>query len=1049
MARQAHNVGPYEPLECIGRGGGSRVWRARHVDGGPLVALKLLDAPAAQALREAHAVRALDHPNIVALLDTGIAPHDLDPEVAAPGSPYLVMELAAGGSLAQLRHTLPWPQIRDLLLTTLEALAHAHARGVIHLDLKPANVLLRAPGSLWRDAMLADFGLARLAHSPQEDLPEHRFAGTPAFMAPEQIRDDRRRIGPWTDLYALGCLAWHMLCGHAPYHSDHVDDVLRAHLSGSLPTLRPRVSVPDGLSGWLKSLLSKDPATRFAFAAEAARALHSMDSFSGTRVTLRHWGERPSPRRDLLAHPHLGPRLFQARDQPFTGRRELRLVAEELLLGLSEARPHILSLHGPPGIGTSRAARWIGERAHELGHARVIDCRAGDPLEVLALKLLRADDAPTARERALRLTAAEGRDVATADADSIEALVLGARGDRALEALCRALARASRAHPIVVWFDGPIDDHTERWLGMLTDHAGGARALVVTSSHSAFSSAHTTLALGPLDPLEHAALINALFPLSPPTRRALERATRGHPRATLETLSEWVRRDHLEPSEGGWALTRGAHESTDYGRACAARILAAVSPHAPELAIRVGASLGAELEPTEWRRACANLGADLPDDLPGALVDAGALAPEGQGWTWAHEPMRRGLRREHDARIHRAIADALDELHGANSPTVADRVANHRGHAKQHDAALDAALLAIAHASPRGDARDLARATDQLTRCAAALPVSARHDRHMRGLMMLSRAHARRGEHLLAMTHARSIQGAMAGEPLAGALLAVGHPMRAALALATATPDPDALDDALAARALCVLSNIALARAQHDAAHRALGNARARAVKADRRDASLQVELDLCAARLSCALQDELGARAHLDRVRARLPSDAFIDLARAHLVAAHLALRFDDPMAARDEASHALELTRRARASNVGALTSLADAALRQRDFDALDAALTRVRASTHLDPLSTAARRVDLIDALASSLRRDLDAPDDATLRERLVGRSTEPREQQERRLAEARTERTYKERYDYCVINDDLDRAVDEVCRIIAPARQPQDRRPPLDG
>ena len=76
-------------------------------------------------------------------------------------------------------------------------------------------------------------------------------------------------------------------------------------------------------------------------------------------------------------------------------------------------------------------------------------------------------------------------------------------------------------------------------------------------------------------------------------------------------------------------------------------------------------------------------------------------------------------------------------------------------------------------------------------------------------------------------------------------------------------------------------------------------------------------------------------------------------------------------------------------------------------------------------------------------------LDAPDDATLRERLVGRSTEPREQQERRLAEARTERTYKERYDYCVLNDDLDRAVDEVCRIIATARQPQDRRPPLDG
>ena len=76
-------------------------------------------------------------------------------------------------------------------------------------------------------------------------------------------------------------------------------------------------------------------------------------------------------------------------------------------------------------------------------------------------------------------------------------------------------------------------------------------------------------------------------------------------------------------------------------------------------------------------------------------------------------------------------------------------------------------------------------------------------------------------------------------------------------------------------------------------------------------------------------------------------------------------------------------------------------------------------------------------------------LDAPDDATLRARLVGRSTECREHQERRLAEARAERTYKERYDHCVINDDLDRAVDDVCHLIATARQPQDRRPPLDG
>ena len=130
-----------------------------------------------------------------------------------------------------------------ILLDFLDALAHAHARGMIHRDIKPANVLL---DTVTGHVKISDFGLVHSAEfvprpghqvreiSQAED--DQSISGTPAYMAPEQIQADWRRFGPWTDLYAVGAMAWKLSTGRPPYPGD-INKVFEGHLRGHLPDL--------------------------------------------------------------------------------------------------------------------------------------------------------------------------------------------------------------------------------------------------------------------------------------------------------------------------------------------------------------------------------------------------------------------------------------------------------------------------------------------------------------------------------------------------------------------------------------------------------------------------------------------------------------------------------------------------------------------------------------------------------------------------------------------------------------------------------------------
>lgn len=281
-------LGPFEVQRRIGRGGMGEVFRGVHVTQRVPVAIKVMTAERARVeryrssfRREVQAVARLDHPGVVTVFDHG----EVDADAArasrgalSEGEPYLVMELAPQGTLAALRPPLPYAPVRPVLLELLGALAHAHARDVIHRDLKPANVLVTGEGEAPR-VKLADFGLAHALDRDGDD--PGGLAGTARYMAPEQFERRHRDLGPWTDLYALGCVAWELLTGRAPFAGQTLRALAAQHLEAPAPPLPAGCDAPPELDAWLQRLLAKRPRDRFAFAADAAQALAAIVAGEG------------------------------------------------------------------------------------------------------------------------------------------------------------------------------------------------------------------------------------------------------------------------------------------------------------------------------------------------------------------------------------------------------------------------------------------------------------------------------------------------------------------------------------------------------------------------------------------------------------------------------------------------------------------------------------------------------------------------------------------------------------------------------------------------
>jgi len=280
-------LSPFQLEERIGQGAMGEVWRARHRRSGTPAALKVITRQYASRetyrrrfRNEIRSAAALNHPGIVRIYDYG----EIDRDAAAssglelrPNSPYFAMELADSGSVDALESEVGWPELRGLLVGLLQSLGHAHARSVFHRDLKPSNILLGTDRRGRSRYKISDFGLAfdRERGFDEEETGDGPV-GTPHYMAPEQLRSRHREIGPWTDLYSLGCMVWRLTTGTSPFRGDTLLEVARSHLAEPLPEFEPRFDVPADFEPWLARLLEKHPHDRFRQAAGALWKLLEM-----------------------------------------------------------------------------------------------------------------------------------------------------------------------------------------------------------------------------------------------------------------------------------------------------------------------------------------------------------------------------------------------------------------------------------------------------------------------------------------------------------------------------------------------------------------------------------------------------------------------------------------------------------------------------------------------------------------------------------------------------------------------------------------------------
>ena len=288
--------GDYELIDIAGRGGMGVVYRARQRELDREVALKLLSAGnwASDEFidsfrREAQNAARLQHPNIVVVHEMG----------EHGGLIYYAMQLVRGRSLSQrIDHDGPMPprEAARMLRAVAEAVDYAHRLGVLHLDLKPGNILINEAG----EPLVADFGLARrLEQADNSDI----IAGTPSYMAPEQARTDGPALSPATDVWALGAVLYEMLTGHTPFEGEKPADVLRLLLDARVRKPSRYISLPADLEAICLKCLRQHPSARYMSARALADDLGRF--LEGRAVSVRQLGPLQRVWRWMQREPHL------------------------------------------------------------------------------------------------------------------------------------------------------------------------------------------------------------------------------------------------------------------------------------------------------------------------------------------------------------------------------------------------------------------------------------------------------------------------------------------------------------------------------------------------------------------------------------------------------------------------------------------------------------------------------------------------------------------------------------------------------------------------
>ena len=301
---EAQELGSYHLVELLGTGGMGEVWRAEHRLLARHAAIKLVrpevlgartDAEARLALRrferEAQATAQLSSPHTIQLFDFGITEE---------GTFYYVMELLAGLDLeSMVREFGPVPADRALYLLrqVCHSLADAHARGLVHRDVKPANIYVCRMGLEYDFVKVLDFGLVKFNRYPGDadvlETLDRTTTGTPAYMAPETILGDVD-VDRRADVYALGCVAYYLLTGQLVFEADTPMKMLMQHLHAQPvpPSQRTELPIPGELDDLVMACLQKDPNRRPQNAEELFRLACACRACEGwTEERARTWWE--------------------------------------------------------------------------------------------------------------------------------------------------------------------------------------------------------------------------------------------------------------------------------------------------------------------------------------------------------------------------------------------------------------------------------------------------------------------------------------------------------------------------------------------------------------------------------------------------------------------------------------------------------------------------------------------------------------------------------------------------------------------------------------
>jgi serine/threonine-protein kinase len=351
-------VAGYRIEERIGRGGMGLVYRAEHLNLRRRAAIKIIAPELAEASgfrerfnREARIAAALQHPNIVTVYDAG----------EEDGLLYLAMQYIEGSDLAAVLRSQgrlrPYRAI-DVCRQVAAALDAAHSQGLIHRDVKPANVMIEG-----RTAFLTDFGLTKRIEGTRTQLTKAGdVVGTIHYVAPEQI--EGARVDARTDIYSLGCLLYHCLSGELPFARDTDVAVIYAHLSEDPPRLTSvRPELPGGLDAVVAKALEKAPERRFQSCADLMSAARAVIDAAG-------------PLSDT-ATPRPVPAFGDHFDVPTTGGRRVPAAGDVPSMQTSVGRSTSVSRH----VEAARRPRVLlaGVDANTRAVARVA---VGDRVDV-------------------------------------------------------------------------------------------------------------------------------------------------------------------------------------------------------------------------------------------------------------------------------------------------------------------------------------------------------------------------------------------------------------------------------------------------------------------------------------------------------------------------------------------------------------------------------------------------------------------------------------------------------------------------------------------